>query len=244
LKKEEPLDKGGVAYNVLVEGGALYVGTVLTITVTRSNPAGPDGPAAESGTFEFLVDKTVIGPARKNLTLGYWWMSDDPNEQGAAQLEWVCNSGPWRQRPQVGDRLLLLLTGNQDDAEHMNGKDGGPVWQVWRDVTADHPLVKSFEVAGNYLEVQYDDAGDELFKKLCQSEWPSIRSFAWEAAFLWMSPLDHVIGGFGYDPQRQSRRVVQLLEFYPKGDDDDGRGAISRGLRGCSTRSSSVPFAT
>jgi hypothetical protein len=169
-------------YHVLVKGGIMYVGTVLSVTVTLSDP-GDDYPPSEVGTFRFRVDKIVIRPRHKELTLGYWWMDDDSKVKRLSS-QWVCNSGPWKKRPRPGLRLLLLLTGNKEDAECMNGKDGGPVWHVWWGVGANHPLVKDFEDAGKYLTVQDDKSRQEIFTKLCQSEWPSIREFVSDAAFM------------------------------------------------------------
>lgn len=227
LKVEEVWRPIGYIYHHLVTGGSIYVGTVLSVTVKRSNPGEIFCPPGEDGTFRFRVNKTVIGPSHKELTLGYWWM-DDSKYMGASS-DWVCNSGPWKKRPRPADRLMLLLTGNKRDAEQMNGKDGGPVWRVWRDADPNHPLVKDLEEVGKYMAEKDEKKRDELFTKICQSEW--VRGFAFDNAFFWMSPEDRTVYGENYNSSRQSHLALQYLKYAaPKITDETEKSYLSLGL--------------
>src|SRR5437899_19022 len=109
---EPPVDSGADVhryggYHTLVTGGPLYAGTVLSVRVKRFEPGGPTRPEVEWGSFRFHVDGTVAGPDVRELTLDYWWL-DDSDPARLLGSDWLCNSGPWRERPRAGQHLLLL----------------------------------------------------------------------------------------------------------------------------------------
>src|SRR4051794_28577940 len=71
---DPPVDRGRDihgGYYTLANGGPLYAGTVVSVTVTRFERGGPDSLQAEAGTFRFRVERTVAGPPERELTLGY-----------------------------------------------------------------------------------------------------------------------------------------------------------------------------
>lgn len=222
LQQEKANEEGrrnlvGPDYRILMyHDGSMYVGTVVSVRKMRSDLGnGFLDPPAEGGVFLFRVDKTVIGPSRKELTLGFWWIDEKPHNVVA---DWVCNSGPWKRRPRPGDRLLLLLTGDKKEAEHMNGEGFGPVWSVGWDVAPDHPFVKALDDVRKYLRAG-DEERDKLFIKLSQSEWSQIRGFAWSA--VWDGHNAKVA-------REQPRRMLQCLKFaVPKISDDDERMSLS-----------------
>src|SRR5947207_3054352 len=72
----EDVDRNG-GYVNLVAGGPMYAGTVLSVTVKKAGPrGGPGGPPEEWGSLQFRVERTVVGPEVRELTLGYWWLDD------------------------------------------------------------------------------------------------------------------------------------------------------------------------
>src|SRR6266542_2900847 len=134
----QDVDRSG-GYETLVTGGQLYAGTVLSVTVQKAGPRrGPGGPQEEWGSLQFRVDRTVAGPDVRELTLGYWWLEDSVDSVGT---DWVCNDGPWRERPRAGQHLLLQLAGDKQVADGQIRRFGSPVCHVWRGVGGDHPLV-------------------------------------------------------------------------------------------------------
>ncbi len=116
---DSPLDSGraacGGVYECLAGGGQMYAGTVLSVMVQGSD-RGPADPPSEWGLFRFRVARVVVGPNVRELTLGYWWMDETMPQIGP---DWLCNDGPWRERPRVGQQLLLL----EDAAKYIAAKE-------------------------------------------------------------------------------------------------------------------------
>lgn len=199
-------------YRSLAGGGRMYAGTVLSVTVKESEP-GQKGrsPFDERGFFRFRVDKVVVGPAVREFTLPYWWMSEDYDAYPELYLlgsDWVCNDGPWRQPPRAGARLLLLLDSKERASQWRPSV--GPVEHVWWGVGADHRLVRGFQDAGEFLATKDVKRQDRLFQNLCGSPFPSHRAFAQDAAFY---PAERSVYGDKPDTERQSQLVLQYLRY-------------------------------
>lgn len=189
-------DPSGV-YSTLAEGGQMYAGTVLSVTVKESVPGRQGrGPFEELGSFRFRVDKVVIGPAMREFTLPYWWMTEEPDEVPLIG-DWVGNDGPWRQPPRTGARLLLLLA-KKAPPDQVRSWD--PVAHVWCGVGADHALVRGFQDASQFLAAKDVQRQDRLFCNLCASPSPSHRAFALDAVY-------------SHDPPREKQRWLQYLRF-------------------------------
>lgn len=228
-----------------LDDGSLYAGLVLSVTVkSRKPPEDPfESGLEERGTFRFRVDRTVNGPRQKELTLGYWSTPEQnfPNGGPILTADWGGAASPWGHRPpRPGEHLLLLLTADKMRAENLNGVGGGPVWQVWRGVGAGHGLVRGFEDATEYLKAKDDRTRDELFRKLCRSDFRSMRRFAFYAAFYPADSETHKMNGGGHDPVRQSRLVLEFLRLaVPRMDTAMERvsvtGWFSRWLEGFSS---------
>jgi len=235
LRPGDPEDDYG-AQSELVHGGSLYAGRVLSVTVKSIDPLEDpfeSGPV-ERGTFRFRVDRTVVGPPQKELTLGYWTRpkQDWPKERPFLTADWGSNASPWGHgRPQRGEHLLLLLTADKRRAENLNGVGGGAVWHVWRGVGAEHALVRGFEDAARYLHAKDARTRDELFRKLCRSDFRSIREFARYEVFFPIDPVTQTIYGGNYDPVRQSRLALEFLRLtVPKIETPEERAFVTSGF--------------
>ncbi len=221
----EDVDRYG-GYSTLVRGGPMYAGTVMSVTVTRFEE-GP--PTIEAGSIRFRVDKKVAGPNVKELTLNYWWLDESVPD---LSLHGFGNTGPWRERPRAGQRLLLLL---MDEAGVEAAKQNGrfdQVSHVWRGVRADHPLVQGFQDAVKFIAGKDTKTQDRLFRQLCQSPFPSHRLFAFEAAFFAIDPKkEPTVFGRKYDPARQAQLMLPYLRFgVPRISEDEERGAFTWGF--------------
>jgi len=217
----EDVDRYG-GYSTLVRGGPMYAGTVMSVTVTRFEE-GP--PTIDARSIRFRVDKKVAGANVKELTLNYWWLDESVPD---LSLHGFGNTGPWRERPRAGQRLLLLL---MDEAGVEAAKQNGrfdQVSHVWRGVRADHPLVQGFQDAVKFIAGKDTKTQDRLFRQLCQSPFPSLRLFAFEAAFFAKKPP--VFGGT-YSSVRQAQLMLQYLRVaVPRISDDEERYRFTTGL--------------
>ncbi|MBI1916476.1 MAG: hypothetical protein HYS12_17340 [Planctomycetes bacterium] len=222
---EPPVDRGEDVYggyHTLAARGPMYAGTVLSVTVRRSGPrGGPDGPPEEWGVFQFRVDRTVVGPDVRELTLGYWWLDDS---QLLLSENWLCNDGPWREPPRAGQHLLLLLV-EKERVKEWTRRLGGPVCHVWRGVRADHTLVQGFADAVKFLATKDTKTQDQLFHTFCQSPFASHRQFAFDVAFHAINYQDdHTVFGGTYNSRRQAQLVLRYLRFaVPKLTEDKER---------------------
>jgi hypothetical protein len=228
VDRGEDVDPYG-AYRTLVLGGPLYAGTVQSVTVKHS-VQGPNVAPQESGVLQFRVERTVVGPKVKELSLGYWWM-DDSNPEFLLG-SWTFNDGPWRERPRAGQHLLLLLAGTKFDADDWTRRFGSPVWHVWRGVGADHPFVQGFADAVRFLAAKDTKTQEQLFAKLCQSPFPSHRLFAFRAAFFAIDPdKERTVLGRKEEPRRQAQRILHYLRVaVPRMTEEKERWAFTSGL--------------
>jgi hypothetical protein len=101
-------------YRTLKEGGSLYAGTVVSVTVARHDP---HPPFTESGEILFHVDRTLAGPQLEERTVPFLLWDD--REEGVGS-DWAGQS-PWPARPTVGEHLLLLI-GDEDRARKVLGE--------------------------------------------------------------------------------------------------------------------------
>jgi hypothetical protein len=224
------VDSGGAVdggYGDLADGGQMYAATVLSVTVHRTERV-PDFPPSERGAFRFRVEWAAVGRAGGELTLPYSWWDNGPPHPIAGNWDKCV----WDKPPRAGQHLLLLLVGRRG-ADDSIRKEEGPVVHVWRGVRANHPLVRGFRDAAKFLATGDAKTQDHLFRRLCQSPFPSHREFAFRAAFFPIDPRqpDSIYGG-NYDPARQSQLVLQYLEHaLGEAAPADARNSVTFGFK-------------
>jgi hypothetical protein len=173
-------------------GARLYAGTVVSVRVDGKETRS----ALETGHIRFRVTRTVIGQPKKELILPFDW------EEPPSVLPWDACTGKWPGRPQVGERLLLLLLPENEEVcrEKFNTAPTCPVLQRW-EAGPNSPLAEGFALAGRFLAlkaISKEDVSkqDDVFLQLCRHPVRNMREFAREVAFA---------SGPGLDPDRQSK---------------------------------------
>jgi hypothetical protein len=199
---EEEVSHG--LYRTLREGGSLYAGSVASVIV-QGHDTSP--PFTEWGEIRFRVDRTLAGPPQEEMTVPFLWWDDRVKGVGS---DWAGKS-KWPGRPKVGEQLLLLI----GDLEHASRfKDEFPLKYRW-EVGPDDPFVEGFALAAQYLVAKDEATQEDLYRRLCESPFQNMRTFALQAAFSYLGKdkvgEGYTLFGGDYDPVRQSN--LALLYF-------------------------------
>jgi hypothetical protein len=209
-------------FDALKKGGNLYVGTVRSVTVTPVNKRSPAALHTEEGVFQFRVKKTLNGRIESELAIPFWWT--EGSETDIIRPMVSDNEDVWPARPTVGDRLLLLVGGADEQGSGDPRRKKGSVLHRWLLVGNDDPFAKEVETVVKFLNTKDKEEKRRIFRTMFESKSKNTRMCVVKALFCGGGDTSWFIARDGKAGPEVglSRMVLEFLdEFGPKLDNDE-----------------------